>query len=145
MAALAGANQIYGPGMLESGMTVDYAQLLLDNEIIQMIMHCVRGIPVSDETLMIDDIREVGYSSDFVGMPSTLEHMYEHQSIPKLIDRSVREDWEARGATDVTSRALEEARAILSEPKSNYLPDDVRAEVRRIRVAAEEKLGIPAA
>ena len=32
MAALAGANLIYGPGMLESGITFDFAQLVMDNE-----------------------------------------------------------------------------------------------------------------
>jgi trimethylamine--corrinoid protein Co-methyltransferase len=29
---LAGANMIYGPGMLESGITFDYGQLVLDSE-----------------------------------------------------------------------------------------------------------------
>ena len=41
MAALAGANLIYGLGMIESGMTFDYGQLLMDNEIAKMIKFCV--------------------------------------------------------------------------------------------------------
>ena len=32
MAALAGANLIYGPGMTESGVTFDYAQSCIDND-----------------------------------------------------------------------------------------------------------------
>ena len=32
MAALAGANQIYGAGMIESGVTFDFGQLVMDDE-----------------------------------------------------------------------------------------------------------------
>jgi len=35
--ALAGANLIYGLGMLESGVTIDYAQLVMDAEFARMV------------------------------------------------------------------------------------------------------------
>jgi trimethylamine--corrinoid protein Co-methyltransferase len=142
MSALAGANQIYGAGMLESGVTVDFAQLLIDDEIARMIRRCVGGVPVSDQTLMVDDIRQVGSTSDFLSMPSTLAYMREHQSVAKLIDRTVREDWEARGSTDIVTRALTQAREILADHRPEYVPADVLAEVRKVRTAAEAKLGV---
>jgi trimethylamine--corrinoid protein Co-methyltransferase len=142
MAALAGANQIYGAGMLESGVTIDLAQLVMDAEIARMIRHCVSGVRVSDETLMVDDIREVGSSGDFLSMPSTLAHMREHQSRPMLIDRAVREDWEARGSTDIVTRARAEACRILDEHRPEYLPYDVLEQVRAVRQAAETQLGL---
>ena len=37
MPALAGANLIYGLGMIESGMTFDFGQLVMDDEIARMI------------------------------------------------------------------------------------------------------------
>ena len=37
--ALAGANMIYGLGMVESGITFDYGQLVLDCEFARMIKH----------------------------------------------------------------------------------------------------------
>jgi trimethylamine--corrinoid protein Co-methyltransferase len=39
--ALAGANLIYGLGMIEMGMTIDYGQLVMDNEFARMIKHVV--------------------------------------------------------------------------------------------------------
>ena len=51
MPALAGANLIYGLGMIESGMTFDFGQLVMDNEFAGMIKQCVRGIRVDDEAL----------------------------------------------------------------------------------------------
>ena len=35
--ALAGANLIYGPGMLEMGMTFSFGQLIIDDEIAAMV------------------------------------------------------------------------------------------------------------
>lgn len=51
---------IYGPGMLDAGMTLNYSQLVVDNEMIKMIKHAVQGIPVNDYTIAADVIREVG-------------------------------------------------------------------------------------
>ena len=51
MPALAGANVIYGLGMIESGMTFDFGQLVMDDEFAGMIKQCVRGIRVDDESL----------------------------------------------------------------------------------------------
>ena len=77
MAALAGANQIYGAGMIESGVTFDFGQLVMDDEFAAMIKHVVHGIPVSDETLAVDDIAAVGAFGDFLWLDRTLRHMRE--------------------------------------------------------------------
>ena len=51
LAALAGVNVVYGLGMLESGVTIDFGQLVMDNEFAGMIKHVLKGIPVDDENL----------------------------------------------------------------------------------------------
>ena len=58
MPALADANLIYGLGMIESGMTFDFGQLVMDDEFAGMIKQCVGGIRVRDETLALDVIAE---------------------------------------------------------------------------------------
>ena len=40
--------------MIESGVTFDCAQLVMDAEIARMVKRTVMGIPVSDETLAVD-------------------------------------------------------------------------------------------
>ena len=84
---------IYGLGMLESGITFDFGQLVLDAEIARMIKHVVKGIPVDDETLAVDVIREVGPFGDFLCHKHTLQWM-RSQSQPEFIDRTRRETWE---------------------------------------------------
>ena len=138
---MAGANLIYGLGMIEMGMTIDYGQMVMDNEFARMIKYLVQGIPVNDETLAVDVIKEIGVGKDFLSHASTYKHM-RTQSQPKLIDRRMREDWQAAGATDIYQRALEEARYILENHKPDPLPDDVPAAIRSIVEEAEAELGI---
>ena len=137
--ALAGANLIYGLGMLEMGMTIDYGQLVIDNEFARMIKHTLKGIPVSDETLAVDVIKEIGPFKDFLSHETTYRHM-KSQSQPKLIDRRMREDWETSGGSDIYHRALEKARHILDTHTPSPLPDSVLAALRSIVEEAEEEL-----
>ena len=141
MTALAGANLIYGLGMLEMGVTFDFGQLVMDNEFAQMIKYCVRGIPVTDETLSVDVIHEIGPFKDFVSHEQTFKHM-KSISHPKLIDRRNRDKWAAKGSTDLYQRSIEEARKIAKSHKVEELPESVRAELRAIVEETEDKLGV---
>jgi trimethylamine--corrinoid protein Co-methyltransferase len=139
--ALAGANLIYGLGMIEMGMTIDYGQLVMDNEFAKMIKHVVQGIAVNDETLAVDVIHEIGVGKDFLSHENTFKHM-RSQSQPKLIDRRTREDWDAAGRTDIYQRALEQARYILENHQPDPLPEDVLSTMRSIVEESEAELGV---
>lgn len=132
---------IYGPGMLESGITFDYGQLVLDCEIARMIKHTVMGIPVNDDTLAIDPIKEIGPGGDYLMHKHTFKYMKE-QSRPELIDRKMRSTWEKGGSTSAYDRALAKARYILENHTPAPLPDEVLAAIRSIVVEAEKELGI---
>jgi trimethylamine--corrinoid protein Co-methyltransferase len=126
--------------MLESGMTCDLGQMVMDNENIALIRKLVQGVPVTDETLAVDLIHEVGPGGDFVSTDHTLRHMRE-ASQPKLWDRDVRAAWEADGATDLAARARDEARRVVAEHRPQQLPDDVLAELRSIVRKADATAG----
>lgn len=132
---------IYGLGMLESGITFDYGQLVLDCEIARMIKFTVQGIPVNDETLAVDAIREIGPGSDFLMHPTTFKGM-RNQSRPEIIDRRMRGVWEAAGATTAYERAMAKARWILDNHHPKPLPEEVLARIRGIVEQAEAELGI---
>ena len=139
--ALAGANLIYGLGMLESGVTIDYAQLVMDAEFARMVKYCVPGIRVDDETLSVDVIGDVGPFGDFLSHDDTFKGM-RGQSQTKLIDRRVREDWTASGSTTIYERSLAEARRILETHQPEPLPEGVPEELRAIIDDAERELGL---
>jgi trimethylamine--corrinoid protein Co-methyltransferase len=126
--------------MLESGITFDFAQLVLDNEFARMIKQTIRGFTVDDESLAVDVIKSVGPSKDFLAHDHTLKHMRTH-SRPELIDRSGVEAWRASGATDSYQRALEKTRDILQNHKPDPLPQKVLADMRSIITETEGELG----
>jgi trimethylamine--corrinoid protein Co-methyltransferase len=141
LAALAGINVVYGLGMLESGVTIDFGQLVMDNEFAGMIKHVLKGIPVNDENLAVDVIHAVGPLKDFLGQKHTLKHM-RSQSQPSLIDRRRRSKWEELGKTDIYERASAKAREILETHQPDPLPDSVLSTIRSIVEDAEEELGV---
>ena len=123
------------------GVTFDFGQLVMDNEFAQMIKYCVNGIPVNDETLSVDVIKEVGPFKDFVSHEQTYNYM-KSISHPKLIDRRNRDKWETKGATNLHQRSLDEAKRILETHKPEPLADDVKAELRAIVEETEDHLGV---
>ena len=141
MAALAGASQIYGSGMIESGVTFDYAQLVMDNEFARMIKHVVAGIQVDDEHLLVDEIHRVGPFGDFLSLDSTLTYMRQ-QSQPQLLDRRVREEWQSDGATDLYTRSRAQAREIIENHRPEPLDDDVVKQMRAFVQAADQERGV---
>ena len=137
--ALAGANVIYGLGMLEMGITFDLAQLVLDHEFAGMILHSLDGIVVNDETLSVDVIREMGIGKDYLAHASTYKHM-KSQSQVQLIDRRMREDWEAAGSTDIYKRAHGRVIEILETYEPAPLPANVLNTIRSIVEDTEKEL-----
>ncbi|MBW2410287.1 MAG: trimethylamine methyltransferase family protein [Deltaproteobacteria bacterium] len=141
MAALAGANLIYGPGMLESGITFDFGQLVMDNEFARMIKHTINGFSINAESLAVNVIGEIGPARDFLMHEHTFRHM-RSQSIPELIDRKGMQEWKASGSRDIYLRATQEARNILDNHQPEPLPDGVCKEIQSIIRETEAELGV---
>ena len=115
VAALAGANIIYGVGCLESGLTFDFAKLLMDSEQLRELRHILKGIDISDASMAVDVIRAVGPGGEFMTQQHTFEHM-RTMSQAELFDRRKRAAWMKKtGGRDLTERAYAEALKILDE------------------------------
>jgi trimethylamine--corrinoid protein Co-methyltransferase len=127
--------------MIESGVTFDFGQLVMDNEFAKMIKHVVAGIRVDDESLAVEDIARVGAFGDFLSLDATLKHMRE-LSQPEVLDRRVREDWEARGATDLAARSRARALELIDTHKPLPLDADVAKQIRGIIEAADREKGV---
>ncbi len=142
MPALAGANLIYGLGMLESGITLGYGQMVMDNEFAAMVRYVLQGIPVDDENLACDLIKEVGPGGNHLTAELTMSRVRDFQSCPTFIDRNMMENWVAEGSVDLKTKCDIEARRILEEHKPEPLTSDAAEEIREIIEKEEKDLGI---
>ena len=138
--ALAGANIIYGMGMLELGMTFSYEQLLMDNEIAGMVKRVIQGIEINDDTMAVDLIKKVGAGGDFLAQEHTREYMSAEQSRVKMIDRRMRGTWEKRGGKTLTELAHEEAIKIIETYKPIPLEKEAASKIKSIIEETEERI-----
>jgi trimethylamine--corrinoid protein Co-methyltransferase len=89
LGALGGVEVIHdgGSGLLGSARVISYEQLILDNELCGMIRHVLKGIEVSDKTLALDAIKEVGPGGDFLMSDHTVQNLREAVYLSQLWDR----------------------------------------------------------
>ena len=139
-AAMAGANLIYGAGMLDSGLIFSYAQLVIDNDIFKMIRKVMQGMHVDDENLAVDIIKSVGPGGDFLMQEHTMKYMRTLPSVPKLIERNNRENWLASGGKGLAERAAERAAEILADHKPEPLSNDAKTALSAVVEESEAEM-----
>jgi len=106
---------------LDQLLTFDFAKLVMDVEFMGMVARVTRGIEVSDESMALDVIDQVGPGGEFMTHDHTYDHMGEI-SKSRLFDRNTREVWLAAGGRDLTEQAYEKAMSILKKHQPRDLP-----------------------
>ena len=143
LAAQAGANMIYeSASMLASILGSSPEAFVIDDDMMGAINRTVRGIEVSRDTLSIETIREVVRGEGhFLGHEQTLRLMQRDYVYPDVADRLSPKDWEEQGATEITERAGEKARRILTSYFPSHIGPETDHEIRArfpIRLPREE-------
>jgi trimethylamine--corrinoid protein Co-methyltransferase len=128
---LSGAHIVHDVGYLESGMTASFEQVVICDEIISWIRRFVQGLEISDETLALDMIDEIGPDGQFLDTAHTTTHFREDW-YPKLFNRQNHDSWQAAGGTTLRQRAIEKAKRLLAEHTPEPLPDDVVRQLDKV-------------
>jgi trimethylamine--corrinoid protein Co-methyltransferase len=136
---LGGAQLIHDLGYLESGLCGSLAQLLICNEIVGWMEHMFAPVEISEETLALDLIDEMGPDGQFLDTEHTMTH-YRERWYPEVFERANFDQWQARGAKDVGTRAGERVEQILAEHQPEPLSEDVAQRVRDVVRRAEAGL-----
>jgi trimethylamine--corrinoid protein Co-methyltransferase len=128
---LLGGNIIHDLGYLESGLTFSFVQLVICDEVVNWVKGFLKGIEVSEETLALDVIEQVGSQGQYLTTDHTHRHFREFW-YPDLIERGNYEGWVKRGSKTLAERATERVEKILEEHRPQPLPDDVNSRIRKI-------------
>jgi trimethylamine--corrinoid protein Co-methyltransferase len=128
---LLGPDLCFDSGALESGLTHSAVSMTMVDEIVEETEGFMVGVPVNDETLALDVIREVGIGGLFLGSPHTLEHFRELWT-PRLAEWRTRRLWEADGATTFRERARERTLELLAAHEPEPLGDGVIAAMHEV-------------
>jgi trimethylamine---corrinoid protein Co-methyltransferase len=135
--ALAGANTIYGAGMLELGMTFSMEQLVIDNDIAAMTKKAMFGIPVNEETLGVESIQKVGIGNNFLGHKTTRNNV-NYPSDPRVFNRAMIGDWTAAGSKDIATAAHEIVVDVMKNHVVTPIDADLLKDMHAIVVKADK-------
>jgi len=135
MAKFSGANLVHDVGYMESGLTTSFEMIVLTDELVAMTDNIMKGIEVSDDTLMLDEIDQVGPGGHFLDTQQTLSRFRDFW-YPGLLDRSIRSTWLNKGATSLGERLNSKVNSILTEHEPKPLEPDKKQKVREILAQA---------
>jgi trimethylamine--corrinoid protein Co-methyltransferase len=137
--ALSGGNLMHDVGYLEAGLTTSLEYIVASDEFIGLVKRIMRGIEVSDETLALDVIDEVGPGGEFLSHAHTYDH-FKEDWFPSLFDRGSYESWVKEGKKPLGERANERVREILDTHDPLPLPEGAKDRLTSILAGAEARV-----
>lgn len=130
VAALAGTNLIHDVGYMDSGLTGSLESIVLAAEQIRWVKQFMAGLEVSEETLALDIIDEVGPAGDFMGHKHTVKHLRRSVWNPYVVSHNSYDRWAADGAKDYANRAREYAKELVRSHQPQAIDDSMEATLR---------------
>lgn len=115
---LAGTEAIGGQGIVGADQGMSFAQLVLDNEWLDAFNYVTRGIEVSEDSIGLETIEEVGIGGNFLGEEHTVEYMRESGWASTVFDRDSFENLTARGH-DLLASADARAKELIEKNRTN--------------------------
>ncbi len=134
-AKLSGANLIHDVGYMESGLTTSFEMIVLTDELVALADNLMKGIEITGETLMLDEIDRVGPGGHFMDTEQTYSRFRDFW-YPALLDRSRRPEWLEAGGTTLGQRLNARVKEILADHRPPPLASDKKAKVQEILAKA---------
>ena len=132
MAALYGGNLIHDVGYMESGLLTSLEALVIADEVIGQAKQIIRGVEVTDESLAVNVIKNVGPGGNFLSERQTFEKFKTEWWLPKLFNRKVFTNWEADGKPELKDLANKKVRKILETHQPKTPTDEIVKDCNKI-------------
>ena len=133
---------MHGLGILESYLTMGYAQFVLDLDLLGMVRQLVRPFPINEDTLALDTIDAIEPGGHFLATPHTMQHFREAHFYPQVGLRLPVEQWQAEGSQDASQRATERCRELLANYEQPEMDTAVADALENFIAARKQKLNI---
>ncbi|MBL7064846.1 MAG: trimethylamine methyltransferase family protein [Anaerolineae bacterium] len=137
LSGLSGATLVHDVGFLDCADIGSLEMLVMNDEIIAMTRRIMRGIEVSDDTLMLDLIDRIGPGGEFMSTKETAKRCRAEIWTPTLMDRDPWVNWEAAGSPTMPDRIQARVREILATHEPPPLPEGAAEKIETILEAAE--------
>ena len=136
---LAGVNLCHDCGYLAGGSVGSMEMAVICDDVLGNVLRIVRGTEVSDETLAVDVIKEVGPEGNFLAHKHTLKHIRNEIHMPRIFDRAPETTWAKAGGKAIHEVAKERAQKLLKDHYPKPLPGEVKAKLSQLVKQAEKE------
>jgi len=140
-AVMGGGNFIlHSAGWMEGGLTASFEKTIVDVDLLQMVSQYLEPLEISEETLALDAIREVGPGGHYFGAVHTQSRYKTAFYSPLVSDWRNFESWREAGSPT----AMERSNRIWKETLARYQPppmDPAAAEALDAFVASRKAEG----
>ena len=130
---LNGANIVHDVGFMDAGLQGSLQLIAMCNEILGFLRATTKGVEVSDETLALGVVEELGPTGNYMGHDHTLRH-FKEPFYSKLIDKNPYSIWQKRGGTTMEQRATKMVDDIITKHKPEALSAEIQQAVHEIVV-----------
>jgi trimethylamine--corrinoid protein Co-methyltransferase len=130
--ALSGANLIVLHGGVTAELAYNPVLAIIDYDVAKTIGRIVEGFTVSDETIGLDVIKEVGSNGTFLNTKQTRTMWKTEDYVPKIFDKTSYQEWINSGKKTVIDRAKERYEEILATYKPIPVTSEQDKEIDRI-------------
>ena len=104
---------LHSCGWLEGGLVASFEKFVLDADQLGALQRLASGVAVTDETLAMDAIREVGPGGHYLGCDHTQAHFRDAFWRSDVLDYRPFETWESDGGRDTRAFAAARAQTML--------------------------------
>jgi trimethylamine--corrinoid protein Co-methyltransferase len=143
LAALAGINNISGPGMLDFESCQSLEKLVLDNEICGMALRLVEGIEPKEDFPALPRFEELLAEKHLLISEHTQKYLKEELCLPgPVIDRANRTRWQEEGELTLLERAQREVDKLIDSYVPSRLTSSVQADLKEIMLREARTCGM---
>ena len=143
LAALAGINNISGPGMLDFESCFSLEKLIVDNEICGMTLHMLKGIEPKDDFPSQPIFEELLKEKHLLISDHTRRYLKQEEYFPgPVIDRANHSRWEEEGSITLLERATNEVEKCVKLWQPTRLPDDINKELTKLMRKEARRYGM---
>ena len=143
LAALAGINNISGPGMLDFESCFSLEKLVVDNEICGMTFRMLRGIEPKEDFPAGPLFQELLRENHLLIADHTRKYFKEEDYVPGfVIDRANRMRWEEEGSLSLHERSGREVKKAIDSHEPTHLSEDIQRELTRLMLTEAERCGM---
>ena len=120
-------NEVHAAGILGAYNAMSFEKFIIDEELGAQILEYLRPIAITDESMDLELIKEVGIGGNYLTHQKTLEQCRTAFYLSDLVNRRGYAEWQKGGAKRINDRAAE----IFKDRMLNYVKPDIDPQLEK--------------